>query len=232
MEYNFPQVKENSLLGRAYQLIDPLMGGKTTDDSPISVRLMMRNIVTMYGEVLREDFIFRQDRGETPSDQLFQDYTCENLENVEDCDECGKGIVVKRFKLPRLASFAGSPLIKWVGTSTTTFEKISSLREAVSLSKGKPFNPGRPGYWLSGDYAFVSLPERLALVSKINYSIVPQDPSSSEACFNIWAEDFPIDNYIWSIVANRIKAGEGNIYLNTMQRIDVVNNGRPDNDVS
>ncbi len=233
MQHRYPKVTENSLLGRAYQVIDTLSGGKSSDDNPISNRLMMRNIVTAYGQVLREDLMLRQDRGEEVNAQMYRDYTCQNMELVEDCNGCRQlGVTLKKVKIPKLAQFAGLPLIRFVGTSSLTFSVASSLNDALSMAKSVAFNPGRASYYLSGDYLFVALPGRLAMICSINYSIIPEDPSfSSTACFNIWAEDFPIDDYMWSVTFQRLITGNGNVLLSTMQGIDKINNGREGNEI-
>lgn len=234
MQYFFPDVKENSLLGRAYQILDPLSGGKVSDDNPVSLRLMMRNVITTYGFVLREYMKETQDRGEVVSPQMFFTYQCKQLEPISNCDACkNTGVVVKRFKIPKLALFAGSVLIKSVGTAQLSFTQTSSLREAVSMSKEMAYNPGRPAYWVDGGYGYVSLPGRYGMICAIEYSIVPEDPSSgTELCFDVWNDEFPMADHLWAQVSGRIKSGEGNILLNTIPAMDVVNNGRAGNNTN
>lgn len=229
MEYKFPKVHSKSKIGRAYEIIDTLNGGNTSDDNPFGVRLIIQTIESTYAKAVREDILYKQNSGEAISDQLYTPYTCLQMEVVDDdCNCAGTKCIVKRVKISTIAQYKGSPLIRNVIVGGVQARKASNLQSAKVIAKEKPFITPSPAYYLSGGYMYVLLPSKMQRVCAIDYEAVFETLESPDECDNLWNE-FPMVEYLWETVKNRIRASDANAILNTMQNTDSINNGSPIN---
>ena len=226
MTYKFPVVHPRSKIGRAYEVIDSLSGGKSTDDTPFSVRQIIRSIESAYARAVREDVIYKQSSGETISEQLFTDIFCDKMElfHKDDCNCQSETCLARRVELPVLIQYKGSPLIKDVYVGDVQAKYAFSKESALSITKGRPFINPAPAYYLSGGFMYIQLPPKMARVCTVSYSAVMEVLPSKGSCDDIWSE-YPMIDYLWDSVKNQIRSGDGNAVLNTLQISDKVNNG-------
>lgn len=228
MDYKFPVISPTSYIGRAYSIIDELNAGKTTDDNAYSVRLIIASIKTEYSHVLRQDFLDRCKRGETPSEQAYQEFTV-NVAPTESCGVvCNGTVKVKRAKIGKIAEYCGDMIIRDVRAGMVDVIRAENLSDAKQRVKPSEFVPLRPVYYVTKNYIYLLLPARMQGISCISYSAVLEDASVEGACLDVWAE-FNMVDYLWSEVKARVKQLDGNMLLTTAPKFDKVNNGSPEN---
>ena len=228
---DFPQVKPKSLLGRAYEIINRPRGGETSDDEDISLRQIMRAIETEYAAVLKEDMDERLTNGLGINSQLGIPYDCLKLEDAkENCDcgtiKCG----LKKVRIPTFAQYGGRPAIFFFGTEEVAFQYASNLQEARTIATAKPFKPAKPAYYISGSYAIVVLPSEYSEICVVSMTGIPQNPSDTEAeCFDIWSDEYPMLEYLWSKTKQRVMGGEIQDMIQGERFKDVTNNAMSSN---
>ncbi len=222
---DYPEVSPKSLIGRATQVRDLLRAGVTTDDDNISLRLLMRVVESTYARVLQDDLDERVALGQPINPQLGFDYHCECLEDFEDCE--GVDFMVKKVKIPQLAQFNGNPAIFFFGADGVSFVRVNSKREAKAAIKPKAFQETKPAFIVRNNEAVVYLPALYSEICFIDWSGIPQSPSQEQGdCFDIWSEEYPILEYLWEKVVDRILNRDGNTLLKTEVFKDTINDSR------
>lgn len=228
---DFPQVKPKSLLGRAYEIINRPRGGETTDDEDISLRQIMRAIETEYAATLKEDMDERLANGLGINSQLGIPYDCLKLEDAKESCDCGTiKCGLKKVKIPTFAQYGGRPAIFFFGTEEVTFQYASNLQEARTIATSKPFRPAKPAYYIAGSYAMVVLPSEYSEICIVSITGIPQNPSDTDAeCFDIWSEEYPMLEYLWSKTKARVMGGEIQDMIQGERFKDVTNNAMSGN---
>ena len=229
---DYPIVNPKSLIGRAYEILNRPRGGVTSDDEDISVRQIMRAIQTEYGAVLHDDLTERLVAGLALDPQMGVRYDCLELEDAKVGCGCGsQQCGIKQVKMPTMAQYAGKALIFSFGTDHIPFTRVHNLSEAKTIATTKAYAPGRPAYWIEGEYLKVLLPAEYSEICQVYLIGTPENPSETEvnACFDIWSEEYPITEYLWSRVKSKIMGGEINDMIKGEQFKDTTNNAASGN---
>ena len=230
---NFPPVIPTSQIGRAYEIINEIRGGITTDDDDISVRQIMRAIDTEYASVLQEDLDRRQREGLEINRQLYQTYSCLELEDDNKNCGCGASICgIKKVAIPKFIQYGGKPAIGFFGTDQgLQFSYAVNISDARTKAAPQVYGSTRPSYYIEGDYAYVVLPPKIKSLCSVTISGIPEVPSSTtgENCFDIWSSEYPIAGYLWSEVKRRVMGKDGNALITSSQVRDNLNNANSGN---
>ena len=229
---DYPVVNPKSLIGRAYEILNRPRGGVTSDDEDISVRQIMRAIQTEYPAVLHDDLIDRLVNGIALDPQIGITYECQQLE--DDVTDCGCGTQrcgIKRLKVPTFAEYGGRAVIFFFGVDAMAFTRVSNLQEAKVVATTKAYSSGRPAYWIEGEYIKVLLPAEYSEICQVYFVAIPDNPSHTpeDGCFDIWSEEFPILEYLWSRVKTKIMGGEIRDMVQSEGLKDTTNNAASGN---
>lgn len=223
---NFPVVSPRSKIGRAYEILNTFNGNRPTDDRDVkSVRLVMSMMDSVYAEVLQEDISNRENIGQALDTQTYFSYRCVPILIGDQCESCEKNFYVK---IPTLAQYNGSPIMTnvYVGDIPSTPSK--DRMSAKTISKGGLISKASPAHYIQGDKMYFILPGRMKLVSYVSFDLLPVNPSAvtvENSCFDIWSDNYPIIEYLWPKVRDRISQRLMNPLLQTARVETGVNDG-------
>lgn len=227
----FNKNTDKSLRAMSYEIKGLLSGGISSDDSPISLRLIDRVIKDTYSKLIHDEDRAKTAIGEKLDSQR-NVFFCICLEENTDFNcvcTSQKGRFMKA-TLPKFIQILGEPYITFFGNTDMDIEfgrraGISDLNSTYKLIR-------KPSYFVIGNIAYVALPAGFELIDWVGVSGIPVDPmvtSSKDICFDIWSQEWNISEHMRDTVKKEVISFFGNLITNTIPNADERNNSEGGN---
>lgn len=219
------ELANNSLIAKAYEILNEIKAGRTSDDERIHIRMVIRAIRTAYAKIL-QDYLDEKDRNdEKPDESMYVTY-CVDM-SAGDFDKI-TNTVLRTARIPEPAFYGGRPAIKYVYTSEkeTTIQKSTGKIDARTKAKGGAYSPKTPSYYFEAGRLNALFPkEFLPYKQNLHIVFMPKDPmeTGTDECYDIWSNDFPINQALWAKVKEYVIRFDAQVMQNGLEAVDISN---------
>jgi hypothetical protein len=229
--------EKDTLMGLAYDIAKIISGGKTTDDSPYSLRQILAWIRTTYADWLEAELIKAANNGEGVNPFLLKRHECVAVEELAhgECPCDARGQKVYRVKLPKIATFNNRPVIQFVGGKgfVNKFREATAATAVDMANMSDRFSDRKPAWFVAGQSLYIVAPAGMGGDFKaISLLYLPEDPTATVGSvnaekplrFNIYKAANPYPQRAVSFIRNKVVAKEGFWTKQTEPTRDETNN--------
>ncbi len=232
--------EKDTLMGLAHDIANILSGGRTTDDSPYSLRQILWWMKTTYATWQQAELDKAAAEGQPPNPYLIRRHDClavEELKNGECPCDPGNGKVL-RVQMPELAMQGHAALLLYLGGQgfSRQFRKATVSTASAIANAGTRFHGPTPAYFLLGKHAYIVVPPEDALLDRVSVAYVPEDPTalapspatSKNLRFNIYSAANPYPLRAVDYMRKQALRMEGQMIVYAKPNLDKNNNANPD----
>lgn len=218
------KISNDSLITRAYEILNEIKAGKTTDDERIDIRMIIRCIKTVYPSVLQAyiDEKVRLDEEIDPSIYVTVP-VCLKQESYNSV----KKVIVKKAYVPKAMSGPNGMMVKSFYTDEHGIElsKSNSYSIAELKTKNGLYSKAKASFYFEGGQVKVVLPNAFSFIDKGYLSYVPENPMEtlSGNCYDIWSTSFPIKGFLWARTKEYILKMDAVVMMNGLASVDTTN---------
>lgn len=221
----------NSLISRAYEILNEMKAGRTTDDERIHIRMIIRAIRTAYGKVLQEYLDQKNKEDERIDESMYISY-CVNTRDAREFSVYN--LVLRDGHIPDVAYIGGVPAIKVVYTSgkEATMQMASGFIDAKTKASGGVWSSKTPSFYIENKKINALFPKRLLPYDKsLHVVMLPKDimDTGTDECYDIWSEDFPINPFLWAKVKEYVIRFDIQVMNGGAESIDFSNDSNASN---